>query len=83
MSKNKEKVNLDPKYIIKLAVTLFLTCCVVAGLLGAVNMVTEPNITAINKAKTEEATRPLPLPLAVPLPRLMPLRLAAPLPVTR
>jgi len=57
MSKNKEKINLDPKYIIKLAVTLFLTCCVVAGLLGAVNMVTEPNITAINKAKTEEAMK--------------------------
>ena len=57
MSKNKEKVNLDPKYIIKLAVTLFLTCVVVAGALGAVNMVTAPNIAAINKAKTEEAMK--------------------------
>ena len=57
MSKNKEKINLDPKYIIKLAVTLFLTCVVVAGALGAVNMVTAPNIAAINKAKTEEAMK--------------------------
>ena len=53
----KTKVNLDPKYIIKLTVTLFVTCVIVAGLLGAVNMVTEPNITAINKAKTEEAMK--------------------------
>ena len=30
----KEKVNMDPKYIIKLTVTLFVTCVVVAGLLG-------------------------------------------------
>ena len=51
----KEKINLDPKYIIKLTVTLFLTCVVVAGLLGLVNKVTEPNITAANKAKTEAA----------------------------
>ena len=57
MSKNKEKIQMDPKYIIKLTVTLFITCVVVAGLLGAVNMVTEPNITAINKAKTEEAMK--------------------------
>ena len=32
---SKEKVQMDPKYIIKLTVTLFLTCCVVAGALGA------------------------------------------------
>ena len=49
--------NMDPKYIIELTVKLFVTCVVVAGLLGAVNMVTEPNITAINKAKTEEAMK--------------------------
>ena len=53
--KTKEKVNLDPKYIIKLTVTLFLTCVVVAGLLGLVNKVTEPNITKANKEKTEAA----------------------------
>ena len=57
MSKNKEKINLDPKYIIKLAVTLFLTCVVVAGALGFVNKITAPNIAAINKAKTEEAMK--------------------------
>ena len=51
----KEKINLDPKYIIKLTVTLFLTCVVVAGLLGLVNKVTEPNITAANEKKTAEA----------------------------
>ena len=55
--KTKEKVNLDPKYLIKLTVTLFLTCCVVAGALGAVNMVTEGPIADINKAKTEEAMK--------------------------
>ena len=55
--KTKEKVNLDPKYLIKLTVTLFLTCCVVAGALGAVNMVTEGPIAEINKAKTEAAMK--------------------------
>ena len=44
---SKEKVQMDPKYIIKLTVTLFLTCCVVAGALGAINMVTEgPSLTS-------------------------------------
>ena len=38
--KTKEKVNMDPKYIIKLTVTLLLTCMVVAGLLGWVNSIT-------------------------------------------
>ncbi len=55
--KTKEKVDMDPKYIIKLTVTLFITCVIVAGLLGAVNQMTEPNITAANKAKTEEAMK--------------------------
>ena len=55
--KTKEKVNLDPKYLIKLTVTLFLTCCVVAGALGAVNMVTEGPIAEINKTKTEAAMK--------------------------
>ena len=39
---SKEKVQMDPKYIIKLTVTLFVTCVVVAGLLGLVNKVTAP-----------------------------------------
>ena len=38
--KSKEKVNMDPQYIIKLTVTLFVTCVVVAGALGLVNSVT-------------------------------------------
>ena len=53
----KEKVNMDPKYIIKLTVTLFVTCVVVAGLLGLVNSVTEGPIAEINKAKTKEAMK--------------------------
>ena len=55
--KTKEKVNLDPKYLIKLTVTLFLTCVIVAGALGAVNMVTKGPIADINKAKTEAAMK--------------------------
>ena len=47
--KTKEKVNMDPKYIIKLTVTLLLTCMVVAGLLGWVN------IAAITCEKTVAA----------------------------
>ena len=53
--KTKEKVNMDPKYIAKLAVTLLVTCVVVAGLLGFVNKLTLPNITAANEKKTAEA----------------------------
>ena len=53
--KTKEKVDLDPKYIIKLTVTLFATCLVVAFCLGLVNGVTLPNITAANLAKTNAA----------------------------
>ena len=53
--KTKEKVDLDPKYILKLTVTLFATCLVVAFCLGLVNGVTLPNITASNLAKTNAA----------------------------
>ncbi len=53
--KTKEKVDMDPKYIIKLTVTLFVTCVIVAGLLGVVNKLTLPNITATNERKTSEA----------------------------
>ena len=45
--KTKEKVNMDPKYIIKLTVTLLLTCMVVAGLLGWVNSITKDRIAEI------------------------------------
>ena len=55
--KTREKINMDPKYIIKLTVTLFLTCVIVAGLLGAVNGVTAGPIAASNWAKTESAMK--------------------------
>lgn len=53
--KTKEKVNMDPKYIITLTVTLLVTCCIVAGLLGLVNKVTKPNIDKITQEKTDAA----------------------------
>ena len=53
--KTKEKVDMDPKYIIKLTVTLFVTCVIVAGLLGLVNSVTEGLIAEKNKTKTAAA----------------------------
>ena len=56
-TKTKEKIDLDPKYIIKLTVTLFATCLVVAFCLGLVNGVTLPNITASNLAKTNRRDR--------------------------
>ena len=55
--KTKDKVNLDPKYIIKLTVTLFATCVIVAGLLGLVNMVTKDKIAAINWENTQTAMK--------------------------
>ena len=51
----KTKVDMDPKYLIKLTITLFVTCVIVAGLLGFVNKLTLPNITAANERKTAEA----------------------------
>ncbi|MEG1658053.1 MAG: RnfABCDGE type electron transport complex subunit G [Oscillibacter sp.] len=54
-TKTKEKIDMDPKYIIKLTVTLLLTCIIVAGLLGAVNSVTKGPIAEANKQKTEAA----------------------------
>ena len=53
--KTKEKVDMDPKYIIKLTVTLFVTYVIVAGLLGLVNSVTEGPIAEKNKTKTAAA----------------------------
>ena len=55
--KTKAKVNMDPKYIIKLTVTLFATCVIVAGLLGLVNMVTKDKIAAINWENTQTAMK--------------------------
>ena len=53
--KTKEKVDMDPKYITKLTVTLLVTCVIVAGLLGLVNGVTAGPIAQINQQKTEQA----------------------------
>ena len=57
MSTEKTKVQMDPKYITKLTVTLFLTCVVVAGLLGFVNSITKDKIAAINWDKTVQAMK--------------------------
>ena len=61
MSKNaKEKspsVQIEPRYVIKLAGTLLGICTVVALLLGLVNSVTEPIITKMQKEKTDAAMR--------------------------
>lgn len=51
------KVEMDPKYIAKLTVTLLVTCVVVAGLLGAVNAVTADKIAAINWENTQKAMK--------------------------
>ena len=55
--KSKEKVQMDPAYIIKLTVTLLVTCVVVAAALGGVNAVTEAKIDAINWANTVTAMK--------------------------
>ncbi len=52
-----EKVNMDPGYIIKLAVTLLITCAVVAAALGGVNAVTADKIADINRENTEKAMK--------------------------
>lgn len=51
----KPAVDLDPKYIAKLTFTLLGICVVVALLLGLVNHVTEPVITAKKAEKTKAA----------------------------
>ena len=53
--KTKEKVNMDPKYLIKLAVTLCVTCVIVAAALGAVDNVTRVPIAEANRIATEKA----------------------------
>ena len=55
--KTKEKADMDPKYIIKLTVTLFVTCVIVAGLLGAVDNITREKIAAINWDNTVKAMK--------------------------
>lgn len=53
--KTKEKRDMDPKYILKLTLTLLITCVIVAGVLGFVNSITAGPIEESNKKKTEEA----------------------------
>lgn len=53
----KEKVQMDPKYIMTLTVTLFVTCVIVAGLLGLVNSITADKIAAINWENTVKAMK--------------------------
>lgn len=55
MSNNNEKTKMDPKYLIKLTLTLFITCVIVAFALGFVNKITAPNIEKANREKTEAA----------------------------
>jgi len=55
--KTKEKVDMDPKYIVRLTVTLFVTCFVVAAALGGVNAVTKDKIAAINWENTVAAMK--------------------------
>jgi len=52
---SKEKVQMDPSYILKLTVTLLVTCVVVAACLGGVNAVTCDKIAEINWQKTVAA----------------------------
>lgn len=55
--KSKETVQMDPAYIIKLTVTLLVTCVIVAAALGGVNAITEDKIAATNWEKTVEAMK--------------------------
>ena len=51
----KAQIELDPKYIGRIAGILLGICLVTALLLGAVNQITKPRIDAIQKAKKEAA----------------------------
>lgn len=55
--KEKEAIHMDPQYIIRLTVTLFVTCVVVAACLGGVNAVTAEKIATINWEKTVTAMK--------------------------
>lgn len=55
--KTKEKVDMDPKYILELTLKLFITCVIVAGLLGGVNAITADKIAAINWENTQAAMK--------------------------
>jgi electron transport complex protein RnfG len=46
---------MDPKYILKLTLTLLITCIIVAGILGYVNSITKGKIAEFNATKTQAA----------------------------
>ena len=49
------KTESTAKFVIRLGVTLFLIAAVVAGILAAVNAITEPVIKKLNEEKTQKA----------------------------
>ena len=49
------KTESTAKFVIRLGVTLFLIAAVVAGILAAVNSITEPVIKNLNEEKTQKA----------------------------
>ena len=51
----QEAIAIDPAYTLELTLKLLCTCLIVAGLLGLVNLITEPRITALNWEKTVAA----------------------------
>lgn len=51
----KEKVDMDPKYLVTLTLKLLVTCVIVAGLLGWINSITEGPIAEMEKAATQAA----------------------------
>ncbi|MEG0780128.1 MAG: RnfABCDGE type electron transport complex subunit G [Oscillospiraceae bacterium] len=53
--KTKEKIDMDPKYLLELTLKLLVVCLVVAVLLGFVNSITADKIIAFNEQKTATA----------------------------
>ena len=51
----KEKVQMDPKYLFKLAGILMVICAIVAALLGVVNGVTADKIAALQAEKLQQS----------------------------
>ena len=49
------KTESTAKFVIRLGLTLFIIAAIVAGILAAVNSVTEPIINKLNEEKTQEA----------------------------
>jgi electron transport complex protein RnfG len=51
----KQKIEIDPKYLMRLAGILMIICAIVAALLGVVNAVTYQKIDEIQAQKTQES----------------------------